>query len=114
MSATSQGTRRGMPSAPAGKHPPLVDLPPGIARVVLGEKVAPVSFGGSAEFTLVSLGNREVVPKAHMPHNTKKYRQWFTINGQRVEALRHTGASVTTVRCHLVSSEVSSGVYSLM
>lgn len=29
----------------------------------------------------------------------------MTINGQRVEALKDTGVSVTTVRCHLVPEE---------
>ena len=46
-----------------------------------------------------------MVPKAHIPANTKKYRQWLTINWQGVTALSDTGASITTVRCHLVSSE---------
>ncbi|KAJ1216045.1 hypothetical protein NDU88_003651 [Pleurodeles waltl] len=46
-----------------------------------------------------------MVPKAHMPRNTSKYRQWVTINGQKVEALRDTGASMTTIQSQLVSPE---------
>ena len=53
----------------------------------------------------MSLGDREMVPKGPMPDNTKKIKHWLTINGQSMEALRDTGASMTTVRCHLVSSE---------
>ena len=59
---------------------------------------------GRAEVTLVSLVDKEMVPKAQMPSNTSKYRQWVTVNGQRVEALRDTGVRKTD-RCHLVSSE---------
>ncbi|KAJ1117511.1 hypothetical protein NDU88_005710 [Pleurodeles waltl] len=55
--------------------------------------------------TLASLGDSDVVQRNLVPENTKKYRQWVTINGQRVEALRDTGASVTTVRSQLVSEE---------
>ncbi|KAJ1093869.1 hypothetical protein NDU88_006960 [Pleurodeles waltl] len=63
------------------------------------------SFGEQAEVSLVCLGEREMVPKAHMPQNTSKYRQWVTIDGQKVEALRDTGASMTTVKSQLVSTE---------
>ncbi|KAJ1184470.1 hypothetical protein NDU88_001276 [Pleurodeles waltl] len=55
----------------------------------------PDSFGEQAEVSLVSLGEREIVPKAHMPQNTSKYRQWVTFDGQKVEALRDTGARVS-------------------
>ncbi|KAJ1127432.1 hypothetical protein NDU88_005834 [Pleurodeles waltl] len=55
--------------------------------------------------TLVSLGDSEMIQRTLVPENTKKYRQWMTINGQRVEALRDTEASVTAVRSHLVSEE---------
>ncbi|KAJ1123235.1 hypothetical protein NDU88_001708 [Pleurodeles waltl] len=65
----------------------------------------PESFGEQVEISLVSLGEREMVPKAHMPHNTSKYRQWVTIDGQKVEALRDTGASMTTIKSQLVSTE---------
>ncbi|KAJ1130275.1 hypothetical protein NDU88_008629 [Pleurodeles waltl] len=65
----------------------------------------PDSFGEQAAVSLVSLGEREMVPKAHMPQNTSKYRQWVTIDGQKVEALRDTGASMTTVKSQLVSTE---------
>ena len=63
------------------------------------------SLGERVEILLVSLGDREMVPKTQMPPNTSKYRQWVTINGQKVEALRDTGASMTTVRSQLVHSE---------
>ena len=53
------------------------------------------------------LGDREMVPKAHMPSNTSKHRQWVVINGQKVEALRYTGASMNTVRCHLADNHES-------
>ncbi|KAJ1123211.1 hypothetical protein NDU88_001684 [Pleurodeles waltl] len=53
----------------------------------------PDSFGEQVEISLVSLGEGEMVPKAHMSQNTSKYRQWVTIDGQKVEALRDTGAS---------------------
>ena len=46
------------------------------------------------EITLVSLGDRELVPKTQMPSNTTKYGQWVLINGDRVEALRDNGASI--------------------
>ena len=72
-------------------------------QVLLGVEVALVSFEGRSEVTLVSLGDREMVPKAHMPDNTKKYRQWLTINGQRVYTLRDTGPTMT--------HEMSSGVF---
>ncbi|KAJ1187170.1 hypothetical protein NDU88_003949 [Pleurodeles waltl] len=65
----------------------------------------PDSCGEQAEVSLVSLGEREMLPKAHMPQNTSKYRQWVIIDGQKVEALRDTGASMTTVKSQLVSTE---------
>ncbi|KAJ1130022.1 hypothetical protein NDU88_008380 [Pleurodeles waltl] len=65
----------------------------------------PDSFGEQVEISLVSLGEGEMVPKAHMAQNTSKYRQWVTIDGQKVEALRDTGASMTTVKSQLVSTE---------
>ncbi|KAJ1100535.1 hypothetical protein NDU88_005617 [Pleurodeles waltl] len=55
--------------------------------------------------TLVSLGNSEMVQRILVPENNKMYRQWVTINGQRVEALRETGASVNTVGSYLVSEK---------
>ncbi|KAJ1198964.1 hypothetical protein NDU88_002802 [Pleurodeles waltl] len=65
----------------------------------------PDSFGEQVEISLVSLGEGEMVPKAHMPQNTSKYRQWVTIDGQKVEALRDTGVSMTTIKSQLVSTE---------
>ncbi|KAJ1092683.1 hypothetical protein NDU88_005793 [Pleurodeles waltl] len=65
----------------------------------------PDSFGEQVEISLVSLGEGEMVPKAHMPQNTSKYRQWVTIDGQKVEALRDTGASMTTIKSQLVTTE---------
>ncbi|KAJ1216254.1 hypothetical protein NDU88_003858 [Pleurodeles waltl] len=67
--------------------------------------MVPVSFVEQIEVSLVSLGDKETVSKAHMPANTSKYRQWVTIDGQRVEALRDTEASMTTVRGQLLSAE---------
>ncbi|KAJ1099019.1 hypothetical protein NDU88_004123 [Pleurodeles waltl] len=56
--------------------------------------------------THVSLGDSEMVQRTLVPDTTKKYRRWVTNNGQRVEALRDTGASVPTVRSHLVSEDL--------
>ncbi|KAJ1214393.1 hypothetical protein NDU88_002012 [Pleurodeles waltl] len=78
---------------------------PGLTSVALGGEMDPDSFGEQVDISLVSLGEREMVPKAHMPQNTSKYRQWITINGQKVEALRDTGASMTTIQSQLVSTE---------
>ncbi|KAJ1193484.1 hypothetical protein NDU88_002781 [Pleurodeles waltl] len=98
------GHVRGDPKCPKSTPAPTGALSQGLASVALGEEL--VSGGWEpAEMTLVSLGDSEMVQRPLVPENTKKYRQWVTINGQRVEALRDTGASATTVRSHLVSEE---------
>ncbi|KAJ1104313.1 hypothetical protein NDU88_001725 [Pleurodeles waltl] len=98
------GHVRGDPKCPRSTPAPTGAPSQGLASVALGEEL--VSGGWEpAEMTLVSLGDSEMVQRNLVPDNTKKYRQWVTINGQRVEALRDTGASVTTVRSHLVSEE---------
>ncbi|KAJ1199297.1 hypothetical protein NDU88_003134 [Pleurodeles waltl] len=98
------GHVRGDPKCPKSTPAPTGAPSQGLASVALGEEL--VSGGWEpAEMTLVSLGDSEMVQRNLVPDNTKKYRQWVTINGQRVEALRDTGASVTTVRSHLVSEE---------
>ncbi|KAJ1140719.1 hypothetical protein NDU88_007064 [Pleurodeles waltl] len=99
------GHSEGDSKCPKRAQPPEGGQTPGLASVALGEEMVPVSFGEQTEVTLVSLGDAEMVPKAHMPANTSKYRQWVTINGQRVEALCDTGASMTTVKGQLVSAE---------
>ncbi|KAJ1101223.1 hypothetical protein NDU88_006295 [Pleurodeles waltl] len=98
------GHVRGDPKCPKSTPAPTGAQSQGLASVALGEELVPGGWE-PAEITLVSLGDSEMVQRTLVPENTKKYRQWVTINGQRVEALRDTGASVTTVRSHLVSEE---------
>ncbi|KAJ1127698.1 hypothetical protein NDU88_006091 [Pleurodeles waltl] len=98
------GHVRGDPKCPKSIPAPTGAPSQGLASVAFGEEL--VSGGWEpAEMTLVSLGDSEMVQRTLVPENTKKYRQWVTINGQRVEALKDTGASVTTVRSQLVSEE---------
>ncbi|KAJ1190731.1 hypothetical protein NDU88_000053 [Pleurodeles waltl] len=98
------GHVRGDPKCPKSTPAPTGATSQGLASVALGEEL--VSGGWEpAEMTLVSLGDSEIDQRTLVPENTKKYRQWVTINGQMVEALRDTGASVTTVRSQLVSQE---------
>ncbi|KAJ1188673.1 hypothetical protein NDU88_005432 [Pleurodeles waltl] len=98
------GHVRGDPKCPKYTPAPTGAQSQGLASVALGEELVPGGWE-PAEMTLVSLGDSEVVQRKLLPDNPKKYREWVTINGQRVEALRDTGASVTTLRHHLVSEE---------
>ncbi|KAJ1088960.1 hypothetical protein NDU88_002114 [Pleurodeles waltl] len=87
------------------RAPSTTGQTPGLTSVALGGEMDPDSFGEQVEIFLVSQGEGEMVPKAHTPQNTSKYRQWVTIDGQKVEALRDTGASMTTIKSQLVSTE---------
>ncbi|KAJ1134698.1 hypothetical protein NDU88_001145 [Pleurodeles waltl] len=98
------GHVKGDPKCPKSTPAHTAAPSQGLASVALDEEL--VSGGWEpAEITLVSLGDSEMVQRSLVPENIKKYRKWVTINGQKVEALRDTGDSVTTVRSQLVSEE---------
>ncbi|KAJ1211568.1 hypothetical protein NDU88_006926 [Pleurodeles waltl] len=104
MECYQYGHYKGDPKC-SKRAPSTTRQTPGLTSVSLAGEMDPDSFEEQVEISLVSLGEREMVPKAHMPRNTSKYRQWVTINGQKVEALRDTGASMTTIQSQLVSTE---------
>ncbi|XP_078496945.1 uncharacterized protein LOC144753011 [Lissotriton helveticus] len=99
------GHYKGDVKCPKRPSPPTGGKAPGVASVAFGEELPLVKGGEWAGVTLVSLVDREMVPRIQVPPNTTKYGQWITINGQRGEALRDTGASMTMVGSQLVSPD---------